>query len=426
MGYGRSGRAVEEIVKKLEINYKIYDSGKKITGGNYYSRLSKKIVRSFDLLVLSPGISIYNKYVTYAERLGIKVVGELEFGYWFTSSPVVAVTGTNGKTTTTRLINDMIGTTYHSETYGNIGEPLSLAFNCKQDYLVCEVSSFQLESTYSFKPYISVLLNIAKDHIDRHKTFENYIKCKLGLLKNCTEKSIVVLNADDKIIMERTKDLNAKKYYISRFSKVKGVYFKDGKIYSNLTTNQLIMELPSEDRYIAILEDILASILVSLLLRIDKEKIVDRVLDFKVSPHRLEEVPACEGKRCIDDSKSTNIHSTVNALDVVKGKVILLLGGEDKNLDFGEIFTKFNDKLSHIIAFGSARKKILKTAKRFNYTSIDSYKTFTQAVRSAWDIVQEGETILLSPGCTSFDEFHSYAERGEKFASLIKEYSNAK
>jgi len=159
MGYGRSGQAVEEIVKKLPgVKYTIFDSDKKIKGGNYCYRLSKKIVSQYDLIVVSPGISVYNKYITYAEKIGIKVIGELEFGYWFTESPIVAITGTNGKTTTTMLAGDVLAKKYRSGTYGNIGTPLSLAYAEDKEYLVCEVSSFQLETTYMFKPYISVIL----------------------------------------------------------------------------------------------------------------------------------------------------------------------------------------------------------------------------------------------------------------------------
>ena len=136
MGYAKSGQAVEEIVKRLNVEYKIYDAKHKINGGHYYAKLSRKKISDFDLIVISPGISIYNKYIVMAENMGIKVVGELEFGYWFTDSPVVAITGTNGKTTTTRLVNNIVNTTYSSGAFGNIGNPLSCAYNQNLDYLI--------------------------------------------------------------------------------------------------------------------------------------------------------------------------------------------------------------------------------------------------------------------------------------------------
>ena len=426
MGYGKSGQAVEEVVKKLEVNYKIYDGYKKIDGGNYYSKLSKKIIREFDLIVVSPAISIYNKYISYAEKIGIKVVGELEFGYWFTSSFVIGITGTNGKTTTTRLTNDIISTTHSSDTFGNIGTPLSLAYNRDLDYMVCEVSSFQLESTYSFKPYISVILNIAEDHLDRHRTFDNYVNCKLGLLKNCNEKSLVVLNADDKVLMARTEGINAKKYYISKFGKVKGVYFLDGKIYENVNGNRVFMDMEKYDKFLPILEDLLASILIGLLLKIDKEKILGAINNFKVSPHRLEVVANDDGVTYIDDSKSTNVHSTLNALSNTKGGVVLLLGGADKKLNFGKIFSSYNDKLKMVVAFGRAGKKIKKCAKKYGFENVMLYKTFYEAVKNACTLSSSGETVLLSPACASLDEFSGYAERGEKFKSIVREYVNAK
>ncbi len=426
MGYGKSGEAVEEIVKKLQVDYKIYDAEKKITGGNYYSKLSKKIIRCFDLIVLSPGISIYNKYVMYAERIGIKVVGELEFGYWFTSSPILAITGTNGKTTTTRLLSNIVATTYKAGAFGNIGNPLSLAYKEELDYMVCEVSSFQLESTYSFKPYISAILNIAEDHIDRHRTFENYINCKLGLLKNCTEKSLVVLNADDKILMSRTQNLKAKKYYISKFGKVKGVYYLDGKIYCNITSNQVFMDMENYDRFLPILDDILAAILMGILLKIDKEKVISAIDNFEISAHRQQVVCREKGVEYVDDSKSTNIHSTLSALESIQKSVVLLLGGADKNLNFGKIFSAYGDKIKKVIAFGDARKKIMKSAKKFAFENISCHKLFYDAVKSAYNYAKDGDVVLLSPACASFDEFNSYAERGDAFVNIIKECINAK
>ena len=420
---------MEKIIKKLgSVSYQIYDSGKRLNGGKYTAKLSKKFIRQFDLIIVSPGISVYNKYIVYAEKVGIKVIGELEFGYWFTSSPVIAITGTNGKTTTTNLVNQILGKKYSSGAFGNIGVPLTEAVYSEElDYIVCEVSSFQLETTGMFTPYISVLLNIAEDHLDRHKNMENYIKCKLGLLKNCNEKSIIVLNADDKIIMERTESITANKYYISMYEKVRGVYIHNGKIYSCLGNKvEKIIELKEIEHLYGVLQDVLAGILVGVLLKVDKEEIIDTIKNFTVASHRLEVVAKHNNITYIDDSKSTNIHSTVNGLQCVKDKVVLLLGGEDKNLNFTPIFEKFNDKLDMVVAFGSARKKIIKTASKCRFGRIKVAKTFKEAVRIACESAVDNNVVLLSPACSSFDEFNNYAERGQTFSKVVKKFIDAK
>ena len=288
------------------------------------------------------------------------------------------------------------------------------------------MSSFQLESTYSFKPYISVILNIAEDHIDRHKTFENYIKCKLGLLKNCNEKSIVVLNADDELLMSRTEGIKAKKYFVSKYKKVKGVYISKGVVYCNVGTTQAIMSLDDLAMFGGALEDVLVSILVAKLLKIETEKIVQEIMFYEKFPHRMSKFLAKNGVEYIDDSKSTNVHSTVNALNSTENNIILLLGGEDKKLKFDEIFLKFRDKVKFVIAFGSARKKIIASAKKCGFESIDSAKSLYLATKKAYDMAESSDTVLLSPACTSFDEFKSYSERGEKFVEYIKDLVNAK
>lgn len=427
MGYGKSGKAVEKVLKKINVEYLIYDVNHKVSGGGYCYKLNKKIIESIDLIVVSPGIDIKNKYIVMAEKMGIKVIGELEFGYWFTDSPVIAITGTNGKTTTTKLVNEILSTKFLSGAFGNIGDPLSNAYNKNLNYLVCEVSSFQLESTYSFKPYISVILNIAEDHLDRHKSFEEYINYKISLLKNCTEKSIVILNADDKIIMERTQSLVAKKYYVSMYNKVKGVYVKDGKIFSNIgnkTTEIIDIEELSGQEFI--LEDIMVGILIGLLLKVDTDNIISTLKTFKTDPHRMEDVEIHGGIRYINDSKSTNVHSSLNALKNLEGNVILLLGGLYKNISFDEIFSKYSNKLKMVVAYGNARKQILKCAKKYSFQNIHSEKTFYDAVKYACEIAKEQSTVLLSPACSSFDEFKNYEERGERFSTLVKEFNDAK
>lgn len=429
MGYGRSGQAVEGILKKLNnVSYTIFDSELKLQGGHYCYRLSKKLVRQFDLIVVSPGVSAFNKYIVYAEKIGIKVIGELEFGYWFTDSPIIGITGTNGKTTTTRLVNSIIGTTYSSDMFGNIGKPLTLGYDEELDYMVCEVSSFQLETTYMFKPYIAVILNIAEDHLDRHKTFENYIKSKLGIIKNCNEKSLMILNADDKTIMSRTENVKAKKYYISEFEKVRGVYVKNGKIYSSVGKTEELIAVEEIENLYGVMQDVLAGILVGLLLKIDKDNIISAVKAFEVSPHRLEVVAKKNNIKFIDDSKSTNIHSTLHAMSRMEesSKVVLLLGGQNKNLKFDEVFARYQNKLDLVVAFGAARNDVHKAAKKYQFENIRITRTFEEGVRLACQESKDNNVVLLSPGCASFDEFSGYEERGRLFAKIVREYINVK
>lgn len=428
MGYGKSGQAVEEILKRLDgVEYSIYDRDKGVNGGKYLSKLTKKIVSRFDLIVVSPGISVYNRYIVFAEKIGVKVVGELEFGYWFTSSPIIAITGTNGKTTTTKLCSNIIATTYSCDAYGNIGNPLTLAYKQDYNYIVCEVSSFQLETTNLFKPYISVILNIDSDHIDRHKTLDNYINCKLGLIKNCTEKSMVILNADDQIIMSRTENIKCRKYYISLSHKVKGVYIKDDIVYSNLKGSPIkVCQLSDIENMRSVLEDVLASILVGLLIKIDVSKIVSEISKFEISPHRLQLVADKNGVKYYDDSKSTNVHSSLNALKCVNEKVILMLGGYDKGLSFDRVFIEYIDKLDYVVAFGNTRKKVLASAKKYKFDRIKIFKSLRDATYFACSIAKQDSAVLLSPGCSSFDEFVSYSERGDVFNEIVKDCVNAK
>lgn len=425
MGYGVSGKSVVNILKSLGVNYKVYDNKKGYDID--YNKLSKKVIKNFDLVILSPGISINNKYVRMAKSLGIEVIGELEFGYWFNNSNIIAITGTNGKTTTTKLVNDIIKNNFTSNVCGNIGNPLSNEYSHTFKYLVCEVSSFQLESVVTFKPNISIILNIAEDHIDRHKTFQNYIDCKLNLFKNNNEKSISVLNGDDELLLENTKDILGSVYYFSKYKKVKGVYLEDGIIYSNVNgIDEKIVNTCELKNNINFLDNILVGILVGEILKIERGIIIESIKNFTPSNHRLENVLTLNNTRYVNDSKSTNIHSTKYALEKTKGDIVLLLGGKNKKLSFDEIFGGDVSNIKCIIAFGSARKDILKSAKKFKFQNIITCSKFYDGVKQACKIAGENSTVLLSPGCASFDEFNSYAERGDLFTKLVKEFNNVK
>lgn len=424
MGYGRSGKSAQMLLEKLNISYKVYD--KKVPDVDY-NKLNKKIISNFDLIVLSPGISIYNKYVTIAKKLGIEVISELELGYRVLENPLICVTGTNGKTTTTKLIDHIISTKFASSTYGNIGTPLTSAYGLNYDYIVCEVSSFQLECVRDFKPKISVLLNLAEDHLDRHRTFENYVNCKLAMLKNNNEQSITIINGDDNLLVSKCENIKGQKYYFSKYDEVNGVYIKDGIICSNIygseesiVASNLIVDLSSST------ENVLASILVSLLLGIEKDEILKSLKSFKSSSHRLETVLEKNNIKYINDSKSTNIHSTIHAIEETRGEIILLLGGKNKNLSFDNIFNEYLHNLKSVVAFGAARKEILKSAKKYNFENVLVSKKFKDAVKLACSIAKENSSVLLSPACTSLDEFNSYTERGDEFTKLVKEYNNVK
>ena len=225
----------------------------------------------------------------------------------------------------------------------------------------------------------------------------------------------------------RTEGIKAKKYYISMFEKVKGVYIHNGKIYACLNNKpEKIVDIDEVSHISSVLQDVLASILVGLLLKVEKEAIIDAIKNFKIKANRLELVATHNNITYIDDSKSTNIHSTLNGLSVVKDKVVLLLGGEDKNLDFSPIFEQYRERIDLIVTFGKTRKKIYKTGQKYGFENIKVNKTFVEAVRTACESAVENNIVLLSPACSSFDEFSSYAERGETFAKVVKKYIDAK
>ena len=409
-GYGRSGKSVEQVLKEIDVEYCIYDKKIKINGGCFLIKLTRKIMSQFDLVVLSPGVSIYHKYVRMAESMGIKVISELEFGFWFTTADIIAVTGTNGKTTTVNLINKMLSLAgYRSFAYGNVGVPLSSGFGKELDYIVCEVSSFQLEATDKFLPYISVLLNVDNDHIDRHKNFKNYYDCKKALFKNCKNDDHIILNYDDFNCRKIGSEISGDIHYFSS-KEEQEIYIKNDKVY---LTDEKFVSVPSH----FVKDNVLALCGVAKILGISRD-IVEQTLDSVDLAHRQEIVVRHKGVTYINDSKATNIHAVLSALDKISGRVILLLGGRDKQLDFSPIIDSFSESNNEIIFFGEARKKLTKKFKNKNI-KFYSEKSLKDAIDKAFLLVNKNDTVLLSPACASFDEFTNYEERGEFFKKYI-------
>lgn len=411
-GYGRSGKSVEQVLKEIDVDYCIYDKNIKIDGGCFLIKLSRKILSKFDLVVLSPGVSIYHKYIRLAESMGIKVISELEFGFWFTTADIIAVTGTNGKTTTVNLINKMLNLAgYKSCTYGNVGVPLSSGFGKELDYIVCEVSSFQLEATDKFLPYISVLLNLDYDHIDRHKNFKNYYDCKKALFKNCKNDDYILLNYDDNNCRKIAGEVSGDVHFFSS-KKEQEIFIKNDKVYFG---EEKFINLPSG----VISDNILAVCGVAKIMGIESDVVLKTFDDINLC-HRQEVVVKHKGVTYINDSKATNVHAVMRALDNISNRVVLLLGGRDKNLDFSRIVDRFSETNDEIILFGEVRKKLIKKFKNKNIKYY-SEKTLKDAIDKAISLVGKNDTVLLSPACASFDEFSNYEERGDFFKNYILE-----
>lgn len=409
-GYSLSGKAVEKILVSNNVDYKIFDNNMRLGGGKYIFKLTKKEIAKFDLIIISPAISIYNKYVVYAEKIGIRVISELEFGYLNCPYKIIAVTGTNGKTTTTCLINHVLNFSgLSSVALGNVGEPLSSVVNYSDlDYVVCEVSSFQLEATYKFKPDIGIILNIDSDHLDRHKTLENYINLKLSLFKNCNKNQIAILG-NDKNILKNANSINAEKLFINNDIKnVEGkIYFKDEFLF-NL----------DEIKIQTFLDNVLSSIAVFKMLGISNNNIIKGINSFTLPKHRMEFVNLIDGVEYINDSKATNPHATINAIQKINKDMVLLLGGHDKQIGFDNLLKNIPSKVKTIICFGECKGKLHKLCKKYGLNAVVA-SNLENAVIMAKKLAVAGQVVLLSPACSSFDEFSSYSERGEKFIKIV-------
>ena len=418
-GYGKSGKAVEQIVQQKLIAYKIYDDHLQVSGGCYLSQLHKKNILQFDTIILSPGVSIYTPIIQYAIKKSIKVMSELEFASMYIKTPMIAVTGTNGKTTTVHLICDMLNHAgLKAEVAGNVGVPLSQFVGKELDYLVVEVSSFQLEAIDKFSPKIAVLLNIDSDHLDRHKTWTNYQKAKLSIFKNNSKETFAVVNGADKNIVCRHL------YNVHKFDKEYAgsyCYVDNGNIYYQ---KEFLLPVRDTQFLISNIDNALAMICVGKILHIDKDSMIHTLRNYQPLPHRLQKVAIIDQVTYYDDSKATNIHAVKNALSNFDHSVILLLGGQDKKLNFKEFLKTLPTCVYYIVCFGGCGQKIAKNVKKYTKIPYKYYPTLQEATKYVKSKANKGDIVLLSPACSSFDEFSSYAERGDMWQQYVKGVEN--
>lgn len=374
-----------------------------------------------DILVLSPGIPVDHALPVAFRRAGKRIIGETELGALFLRCPCVAVTGTNGKTTTVTMIDGIFKSAgMKSIACGNVGRPLT---SCVQELgedgvAVAEISSFQLETLYSLRPHVSVILNIAEDHLNRHYNMENYVYLKSRLLKNSAESEFAVLNHDDPVVRGFAEKTKAKIIWFSLREPVEGGYLSEGCFCYMGEKLFPVSELPLDGEHNA--ANALAAICAAKLMGVQNEIISAALKTFRGVAHRLQRIGELNGVAFIDDSKATNVDSAIKAVGSVRGESVLLLGGKDKGYSYEPLFDAIkNSGIVHCVIYGENAFRILNAALKKGYTAVTLCRPFDVAVRVAYLTAKRGQNLLLSPASASFDAFRNYEERGERFREMM-------
>ena len=436
VGLGRSGIAIARLAHYLGSKVFISDnSSSKSVKENLESLKSIGIkgeignhtnnIYNTDLMVISPGVPADSGIILEAQKRRIKVVGEIEFASLFTNSPIVGVTGSNGKSTTVHALTEMCQT---DEVHGVLAGNVGLAFSEKvleelqnpdpKRVYILEISSFQMEFIEQFHPHISIFLNISPDHLDRHKTFDNYLAAKLLLAENQTENDYLIYNADDRILAKVLNNHKANKIkFCPKYSESSIYSISNSNIinkeYAKLTQLKNI-GLPGQHN----IYNLLAAASGAHCLGVSDTMIAEVIQSFKGIPHRLENVVTINGIDYVNDSKATNIDAVKVAIESYKKPIILILGGLAKGNDFAELLT-YRNKIKHIIAYGDARRTIQnELSTTFTMSSVELLQ---DAVKLSHKKAEDGEIVLLSPGCASFDQFKNFEDRGIKFTQWVKE-----
>ncbi len=370
-------------------------------------------IKDADLVILSPGVHLDLPIFDEVRRLKIPMISEVEFAYWLLKQPIIAVTGTNGKTTTTTLIGEILKEGgLKAAVAGNIGYPLVSVDERGLDYIVAEISSYQLEAIQSFKPWISLILNITEDHLERHKTMEEYIALKGRIFENQGREDFLIYNADDPLVSKLIKKAKSKLIPFSKESRL-AVKIKK-KIYLKGEHN---------------LENALAATAAATLCRVKEEGILKVLSEFKGIEHRIEYVTSINGIAFYNDSKGTNPDSTIVALKALSKdtpstalrprNIILIAGGRDKGGDLTKMCKEIRERTKAVVLIGEATERFKNALLNSNFESIYTADSMENAVGKSFALALEGDSVLLSPACASFDMFTDFEQRGRVFKSEV-------
>ncbi len=432
IGAGESGIGAAILAKKN--SYDVFVSDNNLIKTNYRKVLIEnridfeegghsfeKILNS-NLIIKSPGIPNESELIKKINKLDLNLISEIDFAYRFTKAKIIAITGTNGKTTTSLITYKILKDAgLNVCVAGNIGNSFSHAISKKDyDVVVLEVSSFQLDNIVEFSPYISILLNITPDHLDRYNNdFENYLKSKLNITLNQTTNDFLIYNNDDTSFSDL--QTQAKKIPISIANKTfdEGGYYKNNKININLNNKAMTIEKLALNGTHNIFNS-MAAAMAARVFEVSDDVIRKSLIDFENIEHRLEYVITVHGIDFINDSKATNVNAAWYALESMNKSFVWILGGVDKGNDYTELVKVAKEKkIKAIICLGPNNKKIKASFKNV-VDLIEDAKDMSEAVKKSYNIASSGDAVLLSPACASFDLFENYEHRGSEFKKMVR------
>ena len=439
-GMGVSGKGVAKLLSHLDVSMVLYDGNTDLDKEALLNELNlkgraevvtgelnEKSFEGVDILALSPGISINAPYVKMAVECGVKVLGEVEIAYEISKGRLAAITGTNGKTTTTALTGEIMEAAFEKVfVVGNIGTSFaSVATETTDDcVIVAEISSFQLESMEEFHPEVSAILNLTPDHLDRHGTFENYAMTKLSITDRQTADETCVINYDDEYLREISRNITPHICYFSLKEDLAEGIVLDGDVITYKKGGEVT---PIINRYDMNLlgdhnvENVMAACGIALAMGVDLDVIRETVRNFKAVEHRIEYVCTKNGVKYYNDSKGTNTDAAAKAIGSMTSPTVLIAGGYDKGVDFTDWIMGFNGKVKDMILIGQTAEKIKETAMSCGFTNIHMCEDLTEAVKKASELAVDGDCVLLSPACASWGQFKSYEQRGDLFKKLANE-----
>lgn len=437
-GTGKSGISAAKLLIRHQIQVYLFDENTNRTPEDILKnfsdpgmvtvvlgKLTEEILEKTDLMVISPGIPVDAPFVETVRQHGIAIWSEIELAYYYEKGRIAAITGTNGKTTTTALVGEIIKA-WNPDTYvvGNIGIPYTeLCDSTNENSItVAEISSFQLETAVHFHPQVSAVLNLTPDHLNRHYTFENYGNVKLSISKNQTKDDVIVLNYDDVHTREMGNRVQAKTVYFSRLEKLEqGVYVENGTvILKNGQTEQKVLDIKD----LKLLgshnvENVLAAVGIAYYMGVPVDIIREAATAFQAVEHRIEYVKTVRGVAYYNDSKGTNPDAAIKGIQAMNTRTFLIGGGYDKGSAFDEWIEAFGDKVKCLVLIGQTAGLIAETARRHGFTDIVMKDSLEEAVEYCYEHASANDAVLLSPACASWGMFDNYEQRGRMFKEYV-------